>query len=177
MLTAIITLLTLAACTSNVNGLEETPGMILQAAGQMTIIEEDFFKLTLPGEWEKISGPDPFVYFNSNDKEALTITIFGRSPDDNEIDRSVEFQRLAELRQQAEKDMGDSLDTFSTIVYAEQGETLVASFTASNPDFQSSTLMLGVENYIAQFFYEGHGVDEVIFSENTRTIMNSIILY
>ena len=176
-LTIILTLSSLAACTFKVNDLKETTDANLQTKDQMTIVEEDYFMITLPGEWEKISGPDPFVYFNSNDKEALTITIYGRSADNNEIDRSDEFHRLAELRQQAEKELGESSVTFSIITYAEQGETFVASFTASDLNFQSSTLMLGVENYIAQFFYEGHGIDEGIFSKNTRTIMNSIILY
>ncbi len=177
LMAIILTLLTLAACTTEVIDMKDTTDVNLHPNEQMTIIEEDFFKITLPGVWEKISGPDPFVYFNSNDKEALTITIYGRSSDNNDINRSDEFHRLAELRQQAEKELSDSTATFSTIASAEQGETFVARFTASSPDFQSATLLLGVENYIAQFFYEGHGVDEKIFSNNTRTIMNSIILY
>ncbi len=168
--------LILAACSSKSNISEESPLIDSQNENQMTIIEEDYFQVTLPGEWEKISGPDPYVYFNSNDKEALTVSMFGRSADINDIDRSDEFRRLADLRQQAERESSDSLVT-SNISYAEQDGTYVASFTASDQDFLSATLMLGVERFIAQFFYEGHGVIEAEFSRNTRTIMNSIILY
>ena len=168
----ILFVLVMSACSVEANEMD------IQEKELTTIVEEEHFQVTMPGDWAKISEPDPFIYFNSNDKEAFTVTLFGRYPEDNDVDRLEEFQKLAEIRQQAEKEINESSITISEISFAEQDGTYIARFTATNKvDFHSATLILGLENFIALFFYEGHGVDEIVFSRNTRTIMNSIIIY
>ena len=144
----------------------------------MSTMEEENYSINLPGEWEKISGPDPYVYFNKNDKEALTVTFFTRSSDVSNNDRLEEFQRLVEARQQAEVETSDTTITLSDVSFAEQGTTYVATYTGTNnEDFLSATMLIGFEEFIAVFFYEGYGVDEVSFGMNTRLIMNSISFY
>lgn len=124
-----------------------------------TPIDEPLFRLILPGHWSKKPSSDPtrWVYYRDN-REQLTVSVFGLKSGMGVDERSKMFKHLVEVRKNAESaTSGMTAVTTTDTGFSESGGILAARYGGTEPaaNRRFVCLILGSTSAFTVFYYEG----------------------
>lgn len=142
-----------------------------------TAIDEQAFRLTLPGQWTRKPSSDPTRWVYRSDKlEELTVSILGFKNGMSADERSKTFKRLAELRKHAESARPGS--TTGDTTFGESGGILAARYGGAEPEAHRRfwCLLLGSTSAFTVFYYEAVGLTQSETDARAKAIMNSVVV-
>lgn len=151
-----------------------------QEKAKDTPIDESSFRLTLPGQWNKKPSSDPtrWVYYRDN-REQLTVSVFGLKSGTGADERSKMLKRLVEIRKNAESATpGSTAVTTTDTTFGESGGILAARYSGAEPaaNRRFVCLILGSTSAFTVFYYEGVGLGQSETDARAKTIMNSVVV-
>jgi len=143
-----------------------------------TAISEKAFSVTLPGEWSRRSEDDGsrIVFKSSSGREQLTVSLIFWSHRREPEQRLSNFNRVLELRQQAEiHEFAPSAITMTAPVVTEQSGIHAGRYSGSEPAAQRrfNCLLLCSSSLVATFYYEAVGLPQSEAEERASAILAS----
>ena len=153
-----------------------------KAALKDTRIEENAFRLMLPGKWVRKPSSDPtrWVYQNEDGREQLTVSLpLGSIRQLSKEEQSKTLERLAALYRRAQTQVTEvPADTLSETTYGEADGVLAARFGGAQParQYRFTSLLLCSPSAVTNFYYETTGLTETEFETRGRMMMNSIVV-
>ncbi len=147
--------------------------------GGDTLVEEDWYRLTLPGAWTSADSQDEsvFVFDSDTEHEQLMVSLFFSEKPMDRSQQKDTCQSLVDIQRQAESDISGASLQLSDVGYGDQGQVVAARFTGSgSPKRQSATLVLCSPDTAAIFHYDTFDLTQAEFETRAASIMNSIEL-
>ena len=143
-----------------------------------TPISENAFSILLPGQWSRRSeeGGSRIVFSSSTGREQLTVSLMPSSERMTPELRLSTFNRVLELRQQAESDgLAPSAITMTAPTVSEQSGIHSGRYSgfesASHRHF--SCLLFCSSSLVATFYYEAIGLPQSEAEGRAKAILNS----
>ena len=146
-----------------------------------TAVNENGFKLTLPGKWTADASDDPTrrSYHADNGHEFLTVSLLVFEKRLNNEQQHQAIKRIAEIHRGVEtKAAGTTALTMTEISYGESDGVLAARYGGIEPPTRRRfhALLLCSPLAVTVYYYEAIGLSESEASNRARTIMNSVVV-
>jgi hypothetical protein len=146
-----------------------------------TRIQENAFRLSLPGKWVPKPSSDPtrWVYQNEDGRLQLTVSLLSFTHRMSSDEQTDTLNRVVGHHRRAQTEMPDApAVTMTEATFAESGGVLAARYggieTAGHRRFASLLLCNPVA--VTIYYYEGLDSTEAEFEAGARTTMNSIVV-
>ena len=143
-----------------------------------TVIPEEAFNVVLPGEWSRRSEEDGLriVYSSATGREQLTVSLMPSSQRMTQDLRFATFNRVLELRRQAETDgLAPSAVTMTAPIVSEQvgiHSGRYGGFEAASQR-RFSCLLICSSSTVATFYYEAIGRPQNEADARASSILDS----
>jgi hypothetical protein len=148
---------------------------------QGTRVQEQAFRLTLPGKWFSNPRPDAtgWSYRSEDSREALTVSLVAWKQRLGRDEESKALKRVMEIRRQVEsKAINMPSLTMTEPAIAESDGIFAARYggAAESKQYRFHTLLLSSPLAITVFFYEANGLTKEESDTRGRAIFNSIVV-
>ena len=146
-----------------------------------TAISEKAFSISLPGEWSRRSedGGSRLVFSSSTSREQLTVSLIPSSHRMEPEQQLSTFNRVLELRQQAETHgLSPSAVTMTTPTVSGQSGIHSGRYSGSDLSAQRrfTCLLFCSSSLVATFYYEAIGLPQNEAEERASAILASVKL-
>jgi hypothetical protein len=143
----------------------------------LTIINQEWFSFTLPGQWSEMVASDKskFTYLSRDESKQLTVSLFSWESGTTIEQRKASMERMVTGLQQVDKDVIN----LSPIEYMQAEDMLATRYTGYDESHERrfAGLMLGNLEILVNLYFETLGLSSTSEFENmARTLFNSIKL-
>jgi hypothetical protein len=143
-------------------------------------VQEWSFRVTLPGEWERLPSVDASSWqFRSRNRESLSVRTLGWKAAPGKQQREETFRRLVEsIASSPPKAMKVPFVNHTTPYFVEHNGVMAARYEGIEPTSQvhfTQVFLAGSET-CTSFFFEAAGMAKEEFQTRARAILNSVAL-
>jgi len=151
--------------------------LLAHTSAHATVVEEQFFKLDLPGEWvaEPQDDPGTYQYHAAKGEESVTVGLLFRNPD-HPVPLEHDMKAVLKHRRDVEASLPKTPVALTEPVVAEKRGALVASWFGNDAAHDRRTFTVVIVNgtVVGSFYYETFGLSSRAFEPRAREVLSHV---